>query len=120
VLNVGDELEVYVLRVDREKGRVGLSRKRLLPDPWNVVTERLRVGQVAEGTVTNVAKFGAFVDLGEGVEGLVHVSEMPNGEDTKAGLERGSSIAAKVLEIDVDQRRISLSLLNVAPPTSEE
>jgi small subunit ribosomal protein S1 len=110
VVQVGDEVGVYVLNVDRERERVGLSRKRLLSDPWQQVTERLRPGQVVEGTVTGIAKFGAFVELGEGVEGLVHVSEMPGGEDLLEDLTEGSSITVRVLKIDDDRRRIALSL----------
>jgi len=110
VLEVGDELEVYVLSVDRERQRIGLSRKRLLPDPWNVVTSALQVGRIAEGTVTNLADFGAFVDLGQGVEGLVHVSEMPAGIATMDELQPGAQISVRVLEIDTDRHRIALSL----------
>jgi small subunit ribosomal protein S1 len=110
VLSVGDEVEVYVLSVDRKKARIGLSRKRLLPDPWFAVTEALQVGQDAEGTVTNVVDFGAFVDLGDGVEGLIHVSEMPRGDETRTDLAPGSRVTVRVLEIDQDRRRIRLSL----------
>jgi len=112
VLSVGDEVEVYVLSVDRERERIGLSRKRLLPDPWPLVAKRLRVGQVVQGTVTKVVKFGVFVDLGKGVEGLVHASEM-NGKATNTDLERGSPIAVRVLEIDRWRRRIALSLRRI-------
>jgi small subunit ribosomal protein S1 len=114
VLEVGGKVEVYVLNVDRERERIGLSRKRLLPDPWHVVTDALQVGQVVEGTVTNVVDFGAFVDLGQGIEGLVHISEMPAGKATLAELDSGSSISVRVLEIDHDRRRISLSLRGIA------
>jgi small subunit ribosomal protein S1 len=76
VLNVGDEVEVYVLDVDREEERVALSRKRLLPDPWGRVTETLHEGDIIEGVVTSIAPFGVFVDIGQGVEGLVHNSEI--------------------------------------------
>ncbi len=110
VVQVGDRVEVYVLNVDRKRERIGLSRKRLLSDPWEQVTERLRPGQVVEGTVTGIAKFGAFVGLGEGVEGLVHVSEMPGGEDLLKELTEGSSITVRVLKIDDERRRIALSL----------
>jgi small subunit ribosomal protein S1 len=118
VLGVGDEVEVYVLSVDREKERVGLSRKRLLPDPWYAVTENLHVGQAAEGTVTNVVDFGAFVDLGEGVEGLIHVSQMSGGDVVRAQLEPGSPITVRVLRIDHERRRIGLSLRDVASTVS--
>lgn len=124
VLNVGDEVEVYVLSVDRERERIGLSRKRLLPDPWPLVAKRLHVGQKIEGTVTNVARFGVFVDVGDGVEGLVHVSEMPGGDASCAGLETGSPVTVGVLKIDHWRRRIALSLRGIgqegASASSEE
>ena len=103
--------EVYILNVDRERRRIGLSRKRLLPDPWTLVSERLHVDQVVEGTVTKVVEFGAFVDLGEGIEGLVHTSEIPG--ETCAELEPGSSIAVRVLKINPWQQRVGLSLRGV-------
>lgn len=111
VLSVGDEVEVYVLKVDRQRERVGLSRKRLLPDPWPRVTEGLQADQVVEGKVTNVAGFGIFVDLGEGVEGLVHTSEIPDGD--WASLEPGSPITVRVLRVNRWRRRISLSLKGI-------
>jgi small subunit ribosomal protein S1 len=114
VLSVGDEVEVYILDVDRERERISLSRKRLLPDPWLVVTEDLIEGQIVQGTVTNVASFGAFVDVGEGVEGLVHVSEMPDAETTRTSLQTGESVSVQVLRIDDGRRRIALSM-RVAP-----
>jgi small subunit ribosomal protein S1 len=114
VVQVGDEVEVYVLSVDRERQRIGLSRKRLLPDPWHVVTERLSVGQIVEGTVTNTVDFGAFVDLGQGIEGLVHVSEMPAQHATLVALESGSTVSVRVIEVDPDRRRIALSLRGIS------
>jgi small subunit ribosomal protein S1 len=113
VLSMGDEVEVYVLKVDRQRERISLSRKRLLPDPWPRAAERLHVGQVIEGVVTNVAGFGIFVDLGEGVEGLVHASEIPDGETGSASFKSGSPITVRVLRINRWQRRIALSLKDV-------
>jgi small subunit ribosomal protein S1 len=113
VLGVGDEVEVYVLSVDLEKERIGLSRKRLLPDPWHTVTENLQVGQTVQGTVTNVVDFGAFVDLGAGIEGLIHISEIPGRELASAPLQPGSLITVRVLEIDQARHRIGLSLRDV-------
>ena len=118
VLSVGEEVEVYVLSVDRERERIGLSRKRLLPDPWHRVTEGLHERDVVEGTVTGVVDFGAFVDLGEGVEGLIHVSEMPDGEATRSELEEGMPIIVRVLEIDQWRHRIALRLEEVASQES--
>jgi small subunit ribosomal protein S1 len=116
-LSVGDEVEVYVLSVDRKRERVGLSRKRVLPDPWITVTRRLDIDQVVEGTVEGVADFGVFVELGEGVTGLVHVSEIPGGKAAHPELTPGSSIHVWVLRIDRWQRRIALSLRDVTQAT---
>jgi small subunit ribosomal protein S1 len=110
VVSVGDEIEVYVLSVDRERERIGLSRKRLLPDPWLTVTESLNEGQIVQGTVTNTASFGAFVDIGEGIEGLVHVSEMPDGGETLTSVKPGDLVWVQVLRVDDGRRRISLSM----------
>lgn len=108
-LKVGDEIDVYVLNVDRERERVGLSLKRLLPDPWPLVADGLHTGQVVEGFVTNAADFGLFVDLGKGVEGLVHTSEISRDVGWR-NLASGSPLAVRVLEIDRYRHRISLSL----------
>jgi small subunit ribosomal protein S1 len=124
VLDVGDDIEVYILNVDHERERIGLSRKRLLPDPWLLVTEDLNEGQTVQGTVTNVASFGAFVDVGEGVEGLVHISEIPDGETTRTSLKPGESVLVQVLRVDDRRRRISLSMRVVhwpeIPPPEKE
>jgi small subunit ribosomal protein S1 len=110
VLNVGDEIEIYILDVDRERERIALSRKRLLPDPWEKVTAGLHRNDVVEGTITHVTDFGAFVDIGEGVEGLVHVSEMPNGEQTLSNTVPNTRVEVRILHIDPLQQRISLRL----------
>jgi len=106
--------------VDRERERIGLSRKRLLPDPWHRVTEGLHERDVVEGTVTGVVDFGAFVDLGEGVEGLIHVSEMPDGEATRSELEEGMPIIVRVLEIDQWKHQIGLRLEEISPSPEEQ
>ena len=113
VLAVGDEIDVKVLSVDRERERIELSRKRMLPDPWPVVVGELEVDQVVEGRVTNVVDFGAFVDVGQGVEGLVHTSEMPGGKVTGARLGRDVPVKVRVLKIDSTRRRLALSLRGV-------
>lgn len=119
VVSEGEEVEVYVLSVDRERERIGLSRKRLLPDPWHRVVEGLHRGDVVEGTVTNVVDFGAFVDVGEGVEGLVHISEVPGGKAALSELEAGATVSVSVLEIDDWQHQIALRLQEI-DGTSEE
>jgi small subunit ribosomal protein S1 len=113
VLSVGDEVEVKILSVDQERERIELSRKRLLPDPWPVVVGELEVDQVVEGRVTNVVDFGAFVDVGQGVEGLIHTSEMPDGRATCARLDRKVPVRVRVLNIDSARRRLALSLHGV-------
>jgi small subunit ribosomal protein S1 len=110
VLTVGEEIEVYVLDVDRERERIALSRKRLLPDPWEQVTSELQRGDVLDGTVTHTTDFGAFVDIGQGVEGLVHVSEMPGGEAALTELAPSTDVQVQVLYVDPLQQRISLKL----------
>jgi small subunit ribosomal protein S1 len=110
VLAVGDSVEVYIVSVDRERERIGLSRRRLLPDPWFTVTQGLQQGNVAEGTVTRISRFGAFVDLGQGVLGLVHISEIPDGMIADWSLMPESPIKVRVLRVDNERRRISLSL----------
>ncbi|MGC9522863.1 MAG: 30S ribosomal protein S1 [Anaerolineae bacterium] len=114
VLEVGQELEVYILDVDRERERIALSRKRLLPDPWEKVTAGLNRGDVVPGTVTHITDFGAFVDVGEGVEGLVHVSEMPGGEQMLSELTPSTDVKVQILYIDPLQQRISLRLEETA------
>jgi small subunit ribosomal protein S1 len=123
VLSVGDEIEVYILSVDRERNRIGLSRKRLLPDPWPIVTENLYEGDIISGTVTNTVDFGAFVEVGQGVEGLVHISQIPGGENALRALNRGEEVQVKVLRVDPWKRRISLSLQavpDVAPDAAQD
>lgn len=79
VLRIGEEIEVYVLSLDRTTNRIALSRKRLLPDPWSDAMNRYHEGQSVEGTVTNVVDFGAFIALDDGLEGLLHLTEMGDG-----------------------------------------
>ena len=110
VLRVGDQVEVYVLRVERERERIGLSRKRLLPDPWLTLTGILNPGDVVEGTVTSVVDFGAFVALDDGIEGLVHISEFPDGPQAVSVVQPGALVQVRVLRIDPQRHRIALSL----------
>ncbi len=117
-LRPGQEVEVFVLNVDQERGRIGLSIKRTRPDPWQSIDNRYAVGQIVEGTVTNVVDFGAFVQVEEGVEGLIHVSEMGDGEflDPHAVVREGQQVRARVIEVNGGQHRLRLSLRNVPSP----
>jgi small subunit ribosomal protein S1 len=116
VLSVGDEVQIFVLSVDRERGRIGLSRKRLLPDPWQQVTANLRVGDEVLGTVTSVVEFGAFVDVGDGVDGLVHNSRIPGGEAVRVKLAPNLPVTVRVLDINQWERQIALELVEVGEP----
>jgi len=119
VLNVGDEVEVYVLRVDRERKRIGLSLKRLQPDPWHVAEEAYEVGQIVKGMVTNIVDFGAFARIEDGIEGLIHVSELSDGDFAPQDLVReGEELYVKILSIDADRQRMGLSLKQA--PSIEE
>jgi small subunit ribosomal protein S1 len=119
----GQHVEVKVLSVDREQGRVALSLKDLTPDPWKTVEDRYQVGQVVEGVVTNVVRFGAFVGLEEGLEGLVHISEFGEGSEhsEQGGLQEGEHVRARIVHIDGAERRLGLSLRVTAEgePASE-
>lgn len=112
MLRRGQEVEVYVLSVDRENARIALSLKRLFPDPWKTVNERYQIGQVVYGTITNVVDFGAFACIEEGLEGLIHVSELAEGHflHPRNVVSEGQDIQARILSIDSEARRLGLSL----------
>ncbi|MDY7039648.1 MAG: S1 RNA-binding domain-containing protein [Chloroflexota bacterium] len=120
VLKVGDEVEVYVLNVDRERKRIGLSLKRLQSDPWTLAINKYTVGQLVEGTVTKLVKFGAFARLAEDdIEGLIHISELSDQHVThpKEMVKEGDVLTLRVIRVDAHRRRIGLSLKQV---TAEE
>lgn len=112
VLQSGDEVEVYIINVDREKKKIGLSLKRLQPDPWTTVEERYQVGQLVEGTITNVVNFGAFARVEEGLEGLIHISELAEGNflHPRNVVKEGDVVTARILNIDSAKHRLGLSL----------
>ncbi|HID63229.1 MAG TPA: S1 RNA-binding domain-containing protein, partial [Anaerolineae bacterium] len=112
VLRSGEEVEVYVLGVDRERQRIALSLKRLQPDPWSLVEERYKVGQLIEGTITNVVSFGAFARIEEGLEGLIHISELAEGDflHPRNVVKEGDRVTVRILDIDSTRHRLRLSL----------
>jgi small subunit ribosomal protein S1 len=116
VVQMGDEVEVYVLRLDHERKRIGLSLKRLQPDPWSLVDMNYVEGQLVSGVVTNVAKFGAFVALDMGIEGLIHFSELtdPPPKDPRTVVQVGDELVLRILRIESYRRRIGLSLKRVS------
>lgn len=112
LLQVGDEVQVQVVGVNPDEGRVALSLKRLRPNPWSDAQSRYRAGQIVEGDVTSVVPFGAFVRLEEGLEGLIHVSELAEGTHMLPHdvVREGSRVRVRVLAVDADEHRMSLSL----------
>jgi small subunit ribosomal protein S1 len=115
VLKVGDEIEVYVLRLDQEGRRIGLSLKRLQPNPWSQVDEIYHVGQIVEGTISRVTQFGAFVSLDPGIEALLHASQIsdPAPADPTQLLYEGQSITARIISIEPHRQRLGLSIRDV-------
>ncbi len=112
VLEIGQPVQVYVLNVEPERERVGLSIKRLQPNPWESVEERYSVGETVNGKVTHVVDFGAFVQIEEGLEGLIHVSELgaAGPSDPQDVLRVGDHVSVEVLDIDRERRRMGLRL----------
>src|SRR5579875_2317171 len=116
VLHVGQEVEVQVLSVDREKKKIALSIKKAEVDPWSTVEQRYHIGQLATGTITKIAPFGAFARIEDGIEGLIHLSELPAGVDPKSILHEGAQLQLRILRIDAERRRLGLSLRQVEEP----
>ncbi|MBZ0293015.1 MAG: S1 RNA-binding domain-containing protein [Anaerolineae bacterium] len=111
VLRVGQEIEVYVLNLDRESNRIALSRKRLLNDPWEDAAQRYHEGQLVEGTVTNVVDFGAFVALDDGLEGLLHLSEMGDGslKEPHSYVKKGDRLSLRISHLEPEKRRVGFT-----------
>ena len=123
VVNVGDEVEVKILKYDRERNRVSLGLKQLGEDPWVSIAQRYPEGSRIAGRVTNIADFGAFVEIEEGVEGLVHVSEMDwtnrNIHPSRV-VQIGDETQVMILDVDEERRRISLGIKQCMPNPWEE
>ena len=112
VLTVGEEIEVKILDLNEEEGRVSLSLKATTPGPWDGVEQKLAKGDVVEGTVKRLTDFGAFVEVLPGIDGLVHVSQISHKriENPKEALKVGQEVQVKVLEVNADAERVSLSI----------
>jgi small subunit ribosomal protein S1 len=113
VLSVGQEIEVRILKIDREKNRISLGMKQLAADPWDAAVEKYKPGDRVRGTVTRVMDFGAFVELEPGIEGLVHVSEMSWAKKIRAAsdvVKPGETVDVVVLGVNAAERRLSLGL----------
>ena len=113
VVSVGDCMDVYILNIDRAENKVALSLKKMCPNPWETITERYHPGQIIEAVVKNIVSYGAFVRLEEGVDGLIHVSELgENGEDMSPWdvLEENQKISVEIINLDPNEQRLGLSL----------
>ena len=116
VLEVGQEVQVKVINIDREKKRIGLSIRALQSDPWQSKVDKFKVGQLVEGAITRLTKFGAFARLEGDLEGLIHISEISENRiehPREANLHEGEVVTLRIIRIDADQRRIGLSLRKV-------
>ena len=112
VLRLGQKVEAVVLSTDPDQGRIALSLKELRPDPWEALDSRLAVGDVVDGTVTSVVRFGAFVEVEDGVEGLLHISEFGAGSpcDPSTIVHEGDRLRVRVIRLEPAHRRLGLSL----------
>ena len=112
VLKPGDTVKVYVLSIDNDRKRIALSIKRTQEEPWETVSERYQLGAIVTGTITQLASFGAFARLEDGVEGLIHVSEMGDGrvQHPRDVVQEGDQMQMRIIRIDPVRKRIGLSL----------
>ena len=118
IVGVGDEIEVQVLKVEADTKRISLGMKQLLPNPWHVVEENYPVGSIIEGKIKNVTDFGIFIGIEEGIDGLIHVSDLSWTERIKHPSEKyakGDTIRAVVLKIDKENERFSVGIKQLEP-----
>ncbi len=122
ILDVAQEIEVKVIRVDRERERIGLSLKELQPDPWTMAEMRFPVGSVVTGVVTHLVDFGAFAEVEPGIEGLVHISELADGTINAPSdvVSEGDELTLLVLNVDSTKHHLGLSLRQASAPQPEE
>jgi len=123
VLSVGDEVEAMVLDIDPPRKRISLGLKQVEPNPWEVIGEKYPVGTIIEGKIKNITDFGVFIGIDEGIDGLVHISDLSWTKRVKHPSEifkKGQEVQAKVLKIDQENERFSLSIKHVTPDPWEE
>ena len=116
VVSIGDEIEVKIISVDRERRRIGLSLRQLQPEPWTVIHENYAIGQVVDGVITRLTSFGAFARIDDTIEGLVHISELSDHRiaHPKEVVKEGQRVRLRVIKIEPEKRRMGLSLKRVA------
>jgi small subunit ribosomal protein S1 len=115
ILRVGDKVKVYVLNIDNDRKRIALSIKRTQEEPWQTISGRYELGQLVDATITQLASFGAFARLEDGVEGLIHVSEMGDGriQHPRELVKEGDTVPVRIIRIDPARKRIGLSMRRV-------
>ena len=120
LLKVGERVEVVILQINPAERRIALGYKQALGDPWDAVPEKFPAGAVVEGTVSNITQFGAFIELDEGIEGMVHISDITNEkrlDHPREKLAKGQTVRATVLEVDREKRRIRVGMKQLEPTT---
>ncbi len=123
LVNVGDEVDVEVLGIDRKNRRISLGMKQIMPNPWDSIDERYQIGNRVQGKVRNLTDFGAFVEVEDGIDGLVHVSDITWSKKIKhpnEALKKAQEVEAVITAIDKDNRRLSLSIKELEPNTWEQ
>jgi small subunit ribosomal protein S1 len=122
VLKKGQEVRVMVVEIDPSRERIGLSLRRLLPNPWETIDQRYSIGQMVSGPVTNVAPFGAFVQIEDAVEGLIHASELDGDSQTQPRdlLQSGQVVTARIISLDKQRQRMGLSLRRTQEPRADD
>ena len=123
LLKTGDRVEAVVLQVNAADKRIGLGYKQVLGDPWEAITEKYPLGSTIEGVVSNLTPFGAFVDLGSGIEGMIHISDITHEkrlDHPKDKLAKGQTVKAAVIEVDRERRRVKLSMKQLEPTTVDD
>jgi small subunit ribosomal protein S1 len=112
VLHVGQQVDVYVMNVDEDRKRIGLSLRRLTPEPWSMVDQNYSVGQVVRATITKLTNFGAFAKIDDSIEGLIHISELADYRinHPKEVVQEGDKVPVRIIRIDPQRRRVGLSL----------
>ncbi len=122
MLSPGQEVQVYIMDVNREQKRIACSLKRLVPNPWAEIAQKLQPGDWIDGVVTNIVSFGAFVRIAEGVEGLIHISELAEGSFLHPHdvVQEGQPVRARVVNVDARRQRIGLSLRDGRSPRADQ
>ena len=121
-LEIGQTINVKILSMNTEKGKVSLGLKQTIPEPWTVIDENYQVGQVVKGKVVQIKEYGCFVELEPGLDGLVHISEVSHKRVTNINdeLSVGDIVEAKILDIDKERKRISLSIKETLDEAPED